>query len=722
MWQRLVLLSLFLLALIGTLIWFRADLARADSGVLTTAWTADRDWDLGTASVTWDHAQRQLRVQGSEGVVWASPPGRPWLQVLNGELPPLHRVRDGRFSQQLDTCDEQFWFDQERTGQSLILQGELECSGVSVRARLQIQTTTAGGVELNWSLLEADSLPLAATVLAFELPDSEAVFGFGHQVGTLNRQGERVLLDSHSQPGSRTGARAGTLWPVGITRHGRGLVALNPGHQILDLRAADSARLEVWDQSEGRLEIYRHDHPRALLTTLGERLGFMPGLPDFMHRRALLGTARGAAAAQQMLDELARESTSVGGLVLDVPLQSGWPVSADELPWRPGRFESAQADWAGLLERLDTDDLPLLGSRNPLLQPLSIDNQQISTLADITAGDPTYRARILQPELGDQRQRRVLQLDTRQEPVRDWLGVELAANRYAAVQGWVSNWYEPLPGREELPQAAAWSAREARQRDWLEWQQAQAEPFAIAREPMPADNQRRPEALLSGLNTTSWGARTGLQASLTALLSGGVSGLTVAHNPVGGTATASQLWWSEPRDTELFLRWLELNTFTSLLRLHEGDQPHRHVQVTDSVGTRIHFDRLARLYEGLFPYRQQLMQEAAERGWPLVRPLWLVFPEDPETWALAADQFMLGDHLLVVPALSSGTVEREFYLPAGEWTHLWDQRRFESSGERRRMRTPIGEPLVLVHADFPDRETLLALGAELAIANILDSF
>ena len=49
------------------------------------------------------------------------------------------------------------------------------------------------------------------------------------------------------------------------------------------------------------------------------------------------------------------------------------------------------------------------------------------------------------------------------------------------------------------------------------------------------------------------------------------------------------------------------------------------------------------------------------------RPLFFLDPTDEKTYGIA-DQFMLGDSLLVAPVLKKGAVARDIYLPCGQWT------------------------------------------------------
>ena len=70
----------------------------------------------------------------------------------------------------------------------------------------------------------------------------------------------------------------------------------------------------------------------------------------------------------------------------------------------------------------------------------------------------------------------------------------------------------------------------------------------------------------------------------------------------------------------------------------------------------------------LEPYLLAYFQETKDRGYPMLRPLVLQYPLDREA-GLAANQFMLGDELLVAP-LPPAANRRKVTLPRGQWTDL----------------------------------------------------
>ncbi len=72
----------------------------------------------------------------------------------------------------------------------------------------------------------------------------------------------------------------------------------------------------------------------------------------------------------------------------------------------------------------------------------------------------------------------------------------------------------------------------------------------------------------------------------------------------------------------------------------------------------------------LMPYTYTLAYEARESGLPLMRAMWLHYPEDEKVRALGT-QYMWGRDLLVAPVFGKGATTRSVYLPKGEWYDWW---------------------------------------------------
>ncbi|HYD99553.1 MAG TPA: glycoside hydrolase family 31 protein [Alphaproteobacteria bacterium] len=151
----------------------------------------------------------------------------------------------------------------------------------------------------------------------------------------------------------------------------------------------------------------------------------------------------------------------------------------------------------------------------------------------------------------------------------------------------------------------------------------------------------------------------GLAGSLRGGLSWGLSGVPGFATDIGG------FYGGQP-DAELFVRWTQAAVFSSHIRFH-GIGP-REPWAFGREAEDICRSWLEFRYQ-LIPYTQGLLEEAAETGLPVQRPMVLAFPDDPASWAFDT-QFMYGPSLLVAPVLRpGGTVT--VYFPAGRWFDVW---------------------------------------------------
>ena len=86
------------------------------------------------------------------------------------------------------------------------------------------------------------------------------------------------------------------------------------------------------------------------------------------------------------------------------------------------------------------------------------------------------------------------------------------------------------------------------------------------------------------------------------------------------------------------------------------------------------FTAYARLRYRLIPYLYSVAHAAHETGAPMMRPMPLLWPHEPDARA-CLHQFLLG------PSLLAGCFTDEVWLPEGRWYNLWDLReRLEGGG------------------------------------------
>ncbi|KAJ1522038.1 hypothetical protein ONE63_002356 [Megalurothrips usitatus] len=114
-------------------------------------------------------------------------------------------------------------------------------------------------------------------------------------------------------------------------------------------------------------------------------------------------------------------------------------------------------------------------------------------------------------------------------------------------------------------------------------------------------------------------------------------------------------------DTELYVRWMQLANFLPVLRYTTLPNKYGSELILESARTLTSLRQ-----KTVNPLLKKYGREALDAGLPIVRPLWMLDPQDPQCRDLA-DEFSIGEELIVAPVLQPGSTEREVYLPTGVW-------------------------------------------------------
>lgn len=117
-----------------------------------------------------------------------------------------------------------------------------------------------------------------------------------------------------------------------------------------------------------------------------------------------------------------------------------------------------------------------------------------------------------------------------------------------------------------------------------------------------------------------------------------------------------------PYDPELYVRWLQLGTFSPVLRTHaqRTAEPYNYPDQADII-----LPLIRERYRWI-PYNYTLAWENASQGLPLVRPLNFYTPSDTRLDNIS-DEYLWGRDILVAPIMKQGAVEREIIFPEGLW-------------------------------------------------------
>ncbi|KAL1919422.1 uncharacterized protein VTP21DRAFT_2115 [Calcarisporiella thermophila] len=116
---------------------------------------------------------------------------------------------------------------------------------------------------------------------------------------------------------------------------------------------------------------------------------------------------------------------------------------------------------------------------------------------------------------------------------------------------------------------------------------------------------------------------------------------------------------------ELCLRWMQLGAFFPFSRNHNAiNEPDQYPYVWPSVAKASREALLIRY--SMLPYIYTLFYDAHTLGATVWRPLFFEFPNESETLMIDR-QVMLGDAILISPALDAGARSVSAYFPRGMW-------------------------------------------------------
>lgn len=207
-----------------------------------------------------------------------------------------------------------------------------------------------------------------------------------------------------------------------------------------------------------------------------------------------------------------------------------------------------------------------------------------------------------------------------------------------------------------------------------------------------AGSQKYCTLLWAGDQSVDFSRHDGLITVVCAALSSGMMGCGLNHCDIGGYTSL----FDNCRTKEIFLRWAELAAFMPVMRTHEGNRPDTNFQYYDDVDCMERLARLVDVYTMLAPYTKALVQENADLGHPVMRPLFYHYQEDPRSYT-EQFEYLLGPDVLVAPVWKEDQTQWKVYLPSDGWMHLWTGAEY-ARGEHM-VEAPLGEPPVFCKKD-----------------------
>jgi alpha-D-xyloside xylohydrolase len=180
-------------------------------------------------------------------------------------------------------------------------------------------------------------------------------------------------------------------------------------------------------------------------------------------------------------------------------------------------------------------------------------------------------------------------------------------------------------------------------------------------------------------------SENGLRAAIIAVQRASVIGFSIWGSDIGG-------YWQGRMNSELTSRWLAFGCFNPIMEFGPTENtgpwnmPTEPSYDTSLIAT---WRLYATLHDEISSYSYQLAKEYVETGMPIVRPLFLEYPDDPESWE-NWNTFTYGNDILVYSIYKKDTDSVNVWLPTGaNWIDAWNNEEVYKGGQYIKVNTPL---------------------------------
>ena len=538
---------------------------------------------------------------------------------------------------------------------------------------------------------------------------TEAIFGGGEQYRQLNLRNERVknCVSEHI-----------VIWPIIQKTLLSFMDYKEKGHYYIDTYAPMSTFVSSelyairWDVSKyGYQEfkdktknIFRYaECPRSMLYVMGQDFKDIgrklaqdipnnESIPDWVYDGLILGVQGGIDRAEEMADKLISKGAKVCGIWCQD--WSGQKITAagKQVYWNWEVDNNLYTDLKERIAKLKEKGIHFLGYINPYLikdGPMYNYCKEKGWLI-LNKKEEVYHVKSTTFDAGMMDLTNPQMINYLQETLIKKNMLDLGIDGYMADFGEYlpidSLLYkgDPLVLHNEWPTLWAKLNREA-----VDSHGRGKEVFFFTRSAYNGAQQYT-TMMWNGDQHTDFTKDYGMACTIPASFNLGFSGMTMVHSDIGGFISFAKL----VRDPELFIRWMEMNTFSMTMRSHETIRPEANSQPYDDNIIE-HTAKLTKVHAALAPYLKEVAKEAHE-GIPAMRPDFYESSDFAKRKELYS--YMLGDEVFVCPVITRHAKERHVFLPNGNWKQFFINKDYVG-GTEITIPAPIGQPVAFYKAD-----------------------
>ena len=460
---------------------------------------------------------------------------------------------------------------------------------------------------------------------------------------------------------------------------------------VFDFRKKNLTTIQIDDVAPFYLSY--SDNFETLLTNLTAIVGRQPELPDWVYDGQILGIQGGT----DIMLEKYRKVMEHNGKVCGIWIQDweGRRITAvgKQLFWNWEWDKELYPNLDKEIKNLNAKGVKVLGYCNPFLaieKPLYKEaTAKGYCVKDIEGKDYLVKITTFPAAM----------VDLTNPDAYNWLKEIIKKNMIEfGLSGWMADFGEYLPtdcvlysGEDAAIVHNTWPARWARlNREALEETGNVGKIMFFTRAGF-TDTPRYSTMMWNGDNHPDFSKDFGLPSIIPAMLSLTMCGCGLSHSDIGGYTSIMNL----RRNKDLYKRWFEMNTFSLLMRGHEGLNPDINIQFDADDDILEFAAKMSRIHANLKPYLKEAVKKNANEGVGVIRPLFFYYDED-EAFNYGYE-YLLGRDILVAPVLRPNKVTQTVYLPNDEWIHLWTGKEYK--GGEYVIHAPYGEPPVFIRKE-----------------------
>jgi alpha-glucosidase len=535
----------------------------------------------------------------------------------------------------------------------------------------------------------------------------ESVYGLGEQASFFNMRGHAVPLFTSESGVGRDPKSLTTFYANKVDKAGGSFYTTyypeisfvssrktyfhmdSYAYAVFDFRHPDFHECLTWEIPKGFI-FMKKDHYVELLQEMTEYTGRPPLLPEYLLDGMILGVQGGLDQVLSYLKKAQDHGVKVSGLWCQDWAGYRFTTFGKRLYWNWKLNENLYPNLPSVIERLEQENVHFLSYICPFL----LENESLFLEAEkqgflvLNQKNESYKEDFGEFYCGI--------VDLTNPLAYTWYKEVIKNNLIKlGIKGWMADFGEYLPidcklhnGVDAVLMHNEWPVLWAKcNYEAVKETNNLGKVFYFMRAG-GFGSQRYSTSIWAGDQSVNWETHDGIASVIPAALSVGIIGNPYTHSDIGGYTSLH----GNIRTKELFDRWCEMNVFTSYMRTHEGNRPKDNFQFYNDSHTMQHMARMTSVRTMLKPYIKHLFHEASLLGFPVQRPLFFHYEQDPQAYHLQY-QYLFGKDMLVKPVVEEHQEKMNVYLPNDAWIHLWTGIEYQG-GKEVTVDCPLGYPPV----------------------------